>query len=152
VANNLFAAVKNDAHTVVEDVSKGVLGFFEFVLEDEFRLLYEKREGLDLIAEDEELGLAELKEVARVGVVLVFFVRVETTADAFCVLFSLADFIRLVLVLFVPEFEALSMRVVGQLFGSEAAVGETGRVGVGFEGDGGSQVVVLGLVEGGFFV
>jgi hypothetical protein len=32
VANNLFAAVKDDANTIVEDVSKGVLDFFEFVL------------------------------------------------------------------------------------------------------------------------
>lgn len=131
MANNLFAAVKNDAYAVVEDVSKGVLYFFEFVLQDEFGLLYEKREGLDLIAEDEELGLAELEEVALVGGVLVFFVRVESTADTFCVLFNLADFIRLVLVLFVPDFEALSMRVVGEFFGGEAAVGEAGCVGVG---------------------
>jgi hypothetical protein len=55
--------------------------------------LYEKREGLDLIAEDEKLSLAELEKLALVGGVLVFVVRVGSTADAFCVLFSLAYFI-----------------------------------------------------------
>ncbi len=58
MANNLFAAVKNDTHTIVKNVSKWVLDFFEFVLKDELGLLYEKRKGLDLIAEDEKLSLS----------------------------------------------------------------------------------------------